>query len=83
MHTKAAKGGFFASVAGTIRQRLGMANKPPQKLRPVSAVESLRPVQGQSQSRPSSMVGSEYEMQEGYERTRKHYAKLANRRSVL
>jgi hypothetical protein len=72
-------GGTWASMTGAIRHRLGMKTKPPQKLRPAGAVESLRPVH----SRPVSMVGSEYEMQEGYERTRKHYAKLANRRSVL
>jgi hypothetical protein len=36
----------------------------------------------QDQERPGSMV-SEYEMMEGYERTRKHYNKLANRRSVF
>jgi hypothetical protein len=74
--------GFFSNITGAVRNRLGLKTKPPQKLRPVSAVESMRapPLQ---QSRPTSMVGSEYEMQEGYERTRKHYAKLANRRSVL
>jgi hypothetical protein len=72
-------GGFLASISGAVRQRLGIKNKPPQKLRPVSAVESMR----SPLSRPTSTVGSEYEMQEGYERTRKHYAKLANRRSML
>jgi hypothetical protein len=36
-----------------------------------------------SQSRPDSIVGSEYETTDGFERTRKHYAKLANRRSVF
>jgi hypothetical protein len=71
--------GFLASMSGALRQRLGIKSKPPQKLRPISAVESLR----SPQSRPSSIVGSEYEMQEGYERTRKNYAKLANRRSML
>jgi hypothetical protein len=71
--------GFFTSMAGAVRRRLGMKAKPPQKLQAVNAVESLRPVQ----SRPISMVGSEYELQEGSERTRKHYAKLANRRSLL
>jgi hypothetical protein len=74
------KAGFLTSMSGALRQRLGIKNKPPQKLRQVSAVESLR----SPLSRPTSMVGSEYEMQEGYERTRKHYAKLAaNRRSML
>jgi hypothetical protein len=73
--------GFFSSMSGKIRNRLGIKAKPPQKLQPVSAVESMRalPTPG---SRPTSMV-SEYELQEGHERTRKHYAKLANRRSVL
>jgi hypothetical protein len=69
----------WASLAGVIRRRLGLKSGPPQKLQRASGAESLRPVQ----SRPVSMVGSEYEMQEGYARTRKHYAKLANRRSVL
>jgi hypothetical protein len=71
--------GFLASMSGALRQRLGMKTKPPQKLSPASAVESMR----SPQSRPSSMVGSDYEMQDGHERTRKHYAKLANRRSML
>ncbi|KAF1916879.1 hypothetical protein BDU57DRAFT_449041 [Ampelomyces quisqualis] len=76
--------GLFSSMSGTIRNRLGLETKPPQKLRPVSAVESLRaPLSPLPQSRPTSIVGSEYELQEGYERTRKHYAKLANRRSIL
>lgn len=83
MHSQANQGGFFASTLAAIRQRVGMVNKPPQKLRPASAVESLRPVQGQAHSRPSSMVGSEYEMTGDYERTRKHYQKLSNRRSML
>jgi hypothetical protein len=78
-----AGGGFFASMTGVIRRRLGLRIQPPQKLSPVSAVESLRPVQSYSQSRPDSIVGSEYEMTDGFERTRKNYAKLANRRSVL
>lgn len=72
-------GGIFATMGGAIRRRLGWKSKPPKKLAPVSATESLRPV---AASRPTSMVSSEYEM-EGYERTRKHYNKLANRRSVL
>jgi hypothetical protein len=87
-------GGIFATLGGAIRRMFG---KPPQKLNPQgSSTERLRPVAGasprpasmvrpsmQSQSRPDSMVGSEYEMMEGYERTRKHYNKLANRRSVF
>jgi hypothetical protein len=72
-------GGFLASMTGAVRHRLGMKSKPPQKLKPANAVESLRPVQ----SRPVSMVGSEYELQESSERTRKHYQKLANRKSLL
>jgi hypothetical protein len=72
-------GGFIASMSGALRQRLGLKNKPPQKLQPARAVESLR----SPLSRPTSMVESEYELQEGYERTRKNYAKLANRRSML
>lgn len=74
-----ASGGWFASATSAVRRRLGMKDKPPQKLQQPSGAESLRPVA----SRPVSMVGSEYELQEGYERTRKNYAKLANRRSML
>jgi hypothetical protein len=73
------KEGTWASMTEAIGRRLGLKSGPPKKLQPASGVESLRPVQ----SRPVSMVGSEYEMQEGYARTRKHYEKLANRRSVL
>ncbi|KAH5478869.1 hypothetical protein HBI22_073020 [Parastagonospora nodorum] len=69
-----ANGGWMA----TVRRRLGMKSQPPQKLSPAAGkMESLR------QERPGSLVGSEYEMRDGYERTRKHYNKLANRRSVL
>lgn len=75
-----AGGGFFTRMTSAIRRGLGMKEQPPRKLQPASAVESLRPVP----SRPVSML-SEYELQEGHERTRKHYAKLANRnrRSLL
>jgi hypothetical protein len=69
-------GGFLA----TVKRRLGWKSKPPQKLSQVRATENLRAPQP---SRPTSMVGSEYEMTGDYERTRKHYNKLANRRSVL
>ncbi|KAH8717053.1 hypothetical protein GQ44DRAFT_624203 [Phaeosphaeriaceae sp. PMI808] len=75
----AVKPGFFASMTTAIKRGLGIKDKAPKKLAQASGVESLR----SAQSRPVSMVGSEYEMQEGYERTRKQYAKLANRRSRL
>jgi hypothetical protein len=81
IHTQAS-GGFFASMTGAIRHRFGM-KQTPQKLRKASAVESLRPVQSYSQARPSSTASSEYEMQDGYERTRKNFSKLSKRTSVL
>ncbi|KAF2036251.1 hypothetical protein EK21DRAFT_96201 [Setomelanomma holmii] len=73
-------GGFFARMGAAIRRTLGLKEKPPTKLRQATAVESLRPMQ----SRPVSIL-SEYELQEGHERTRKQYDKLAhrNRRSLL
>ncbi|KAH7090439.1 hypothetical protein FB567DRAFT_291625 [Paraphoma chrysanthemicola] len=73
-------GGFVANMISTIRRGLGMKDKPPTKLRSATGAESLRHVQ----SRPVSIM-SEYELQEGHERTRKQYAKLANRnrRSLL
>lgn len=81
IHTQAS-GGFFASMTGAIRHRFGM-KQAPRKLRKTSAVESLRPVQPYSQARPSSTASSEYEMQDGYERTRKNFSKLSKRTSVL
>jgi hypothetical protein len=90
MSEKFNKGGVFATVAHSIRQLFG---KTPVKYSKDTATERLRPVPAsrppsmvrpsmQDQERPGSMV-SEYEMMEGYERTRKHYNKLANRRSVF
>lgn len=78
-----AVGAWFSSTTGAIRKRLGFKDKPPQKVQEASGAESLRPVASRQSSRPQSLVGSEYEMQEGYERTRKQYQKLANRRSML
>jgi hypothetical protein len=72
------KEGVWASITGTLTRRLRLGARPPRKTQ-TTAVENLRA----PQERPGSVVGSEYEMHEGYERTRKHYAKLANRRSVL
>jgi hypothetical protein len=68
----------WAAMTGAVRRRLGFGTEPPRRMQR-TAVEGLRV----PQERPGSMVASEYELQEGYERTRKHYAKLANRRSVL
>jgi hypothetical protein len=82
VHTQAS-GGFFASMTGVIRHRFGIKSQAPPKLRKASAVESLRIVQPYSQARPSSMASSEYEMQDGYERTRKNFSKLSKRTSVL
>lgn len=79
-----AVGAWFSSTTGAIRKRLGFKDKPPQKLRQPSGAESLRPVSTRhDSSRPASIALSEYEMQEGYERTRKNYQKLANRKSML
>ena len=72
-------GGFFASMAGAVKRGLGIKERPPTKLRPVSAVESLRA----PSIRPMSTAGSEYEMEDGHTRTQRQYAKLANRRSIL
>jgi hypothetical protein len=73
-HPHAHAGGFLASI----KRALGINTAtPPRKLRPASAVETLRP----APPRPPSML-SEYEMEEGHERTRKNYAKL-NRKSRM
>jgi hypothetical protein len=73
-------GGFLASITGAIKRGLGMKERrAPTKLRPVTAVESLRPP---ATGRPAS-VASEYEMEDGYTRTQRQYKKLANRRSML
>ncbi|CAO2651092.1 Nn.00g093890.m01.CDS01 [Neocucurbitaria sp. VM-36] len=76
---KTSNGRLFASIIGTIKQGLGIKERPPTKLRPVSAVESLRA----PSTRPLSMAGSEYEMEDGHTRTQRQYQKLANRRSML
>jgi len=79
-----ASGGLIASMTGAIRHRFGMTKQPPQRIRTASAVENLRPAQPYSQSpRPSSLVSTDYEMQEGYERTKKNFSKLSKRTSVL
>ena len=80
-HTREMKSdaGFLASMTGAIKRGLGMKEHAPTKLRPVSAVESLRPP---ATGRPSS-VPSEYEMEDGHTRTQRQYRKLANRRSML
>jgi hypothetical protein len=82
-HQAGTVGAWFSSTTGAIRKRLGLKDEPPQKVQQASGTESLRPATTRQSSRPDSMAGSEYEMQEGYERTRKHYQKLANRRSML
>jgi hypothetical protein len=72
--------GFLASMTGSIKRRLRMKeHHTPTKLRPLSAVESLRPP---ATGRPAS-VASEYEMEDGHTRTQRQYRKLANRRSML
>ena len=71
--------GFLASMTGAIKRGLGMKEHAPTKLRPVSAVESLRPP---ATGRPAS-VASDYEMEDGHTRTQRQYRKLANRRSIL
>jgi hypothetical protein len=76
-----AEGGFFARTTEAIKRGLGIkGHEAPQKLNSASAVESLRPP---PQSRPVSIVGSEYEMEEGHERTRRQYEQLSKRRSRL
>jgi hypothetical protein len=72
-------GNFLASMTGAIKRWMGMKEHAPTKLRPVSAVESLRPP---ATGKPSSVV-SEYEMEDGHTRTQRQYRKLANRRSIL
>lgn len=72
------KGSFFHNFMAGVKRRLGMKQSVPTKLSRASAVENLRP----SSLRPVS-VGSEYEMEDGQSRTHRHYAKLANRRSML
>jgi hypothetical protein len=73
-------GGILASMTGAIKRGLGIKeHHAPTKLRPVSAVESLRPP---ATGRPAS-VASEYEMEDGHTRTQRQYRKLANRRSML
>ena len=71
--------GVFTSLTGAVRRFLGIKQKPPPKLRPVSAVESLRA----PSVRPLSVAGSEYEMEDGYTRTQRQYEKLSKRRSML
>jgi hypothetical protein len=71
--------GFFVSMTGAIKRGLGLKDHAPTKLRPVSAVESLRPP---ATGRPAS-VASDYEMEDGHTRTQRQYRKLANRRSIL
>lgn len=73
-------GGFFASMAAAIRNRLGVKPQAPRKFRTTTAVESLR---APMQSRPVSVVGSEFEMQEGQERIKRNFDRLKNRRSLL
>jgi hypothetical protein len=73
-------GGFLVFLTGAIKRGLGMKeDRAPTKLRPVIAVESLRPP---ATGRPAS-VASEYEMEDGHTRTQRQYRKLANRRSIL
>ncbi|KAF1831557.1 hypothetical protein BDW02DRAFT_600681 [Decorospora gaudefroyi] len=72
--------GFLTSVAGAIKRGLRMKeHRTPTKLRPVSAVESLRPP---APGRPVS-IASDYEMEDGPTRTQRQYNKLAHRRSML
>lgn len=71
--------GFFASITGALKKALGTKQQPPAKLRPASAVESLRA----PSLRSLSVAGSEYEMEDGHTRTQRQYAQLANRRSIL
>jgi hypothetical protein len=74
-------GGFFASVAETVKRGLGIKEEQTRaKLRRASAVESFRPAV--NTLRRGSMA-SDYEMQDGLTRTRRQYQKLAKRRSVL
>lgn len=74
------KPGFFASIGGAVKRNLGIKeHRPPTKLSQASALENLRPVG----TRPASVAGSEYELEDGHTRTQRQYAKLANRRSML
>lgn len=76
--TRETKQGWASGVFGRIGGVFARG-KPPKKTSTTTAVESLRPVS----SRPVSVVGSEYELQEGYERTKMQYDRLAKRRSRL
>ncbi|KAI4702408.1 hypothetical protein J4E81_002771 [Alternaria sp. BMP 2799] len=72
--------GFFAQIAETVKRRFSMRERSaPTKLRPASAVESLRPP---VTVRPGS-IASDYEMEDGQTRTSRQYQKLAKRRSML
>lgn len=71
--------GWVGNAMNSVKSALGIQAKP-RRLGSTTATESLRPVPS---SRPISMVASEYEMQEGRERTRKQYNMLAQRRSLL
>ncbi|KAI4639209.1 hypothetical protein J4E93_009387 [Alternaria ventricosa] len=72
--------GFFAQIGETVKRRFSMRERSaPTKLRPASAVESLRPP---VTVRPGS-IASDYEMEDGQTRTSRQYQKLAKRRSML
>lgn len=71
--------GFFASIIGAAKRAIGLKQHPPTKLWAAGAVENLRI----PSVRPLSVVGSDYEMEDGHTRTQRQYAKLAKRRSML
>lgn len=77
--TKPAGSGFFSSLLGRVRPS---KNKAPVKVSQPAGTERLRPPSMVSTIR-SGASRSEYELEDGESVMRRHYAKLAKRRSML